>query len=255
MTSTVTRKELLNVLNDLLQPQLYKDYCPNGLQVEGKNEIGKIVSGVTACQALIDAAIDHKADCILVHHGVFWHGDQGALVGMKKNRVKALLEHDINLIAYHLPLDGHDRLGNNAQLADKLQLEVMGPLLGAGKPEVGLVGRLLEPVTLSQFGDRVSTALGRVPQCIAGGDHKIQTLAWCSGAAQGFVEQAIQCGVDLYLSGEISEPTVHLAKENNIHYVAAGHHATERYGVQALAQYLMTMFAIEHQFIDIDNPV
>ena len=123
MTSTVTRKELLNVLNDLLQPQLYKDYCPNGLQVEGKNEIGKIVSGVTACQALIDAAIDHKADCILVHHGVFWHGDQGALVGMKKNRVKALLEHDINLIAYHLPLDGHDRLGNNAQLADKLQLE------------------------------------------------------------------------------------------------------------------------------------
>ncbi|PCJ20207.1 MAG: Nif3-like dinuclear metal center hexameric protein [Gammaproteobacteria bacterium] len=248
------RKDIVRVLDDLLRPHLFKDYCPNGLQVEGCTEINKIVSGVTACQALIDQAIEQQADCILVHHGIFWKGDSSVISGLKKNRIKALLDNDINLLAYHLPIDAHDRMGNNVQLAARLGIEIIGPMAGTGSPEIAMVGQLAEPLPIKVFGRRVEEALGRVPQLIECGDHQIKNIAWCTGAAQGYIEQACDYGVDAYLSGEISEPTVHVARENGVHYIAAGHHATERYGVQAVAEYLALTFGLEHQFIDIDNP-
>ncbi|PCI46174.1 MAG: Nif3-like dinuclear metal center hexameric protein [Moraxellaceae bacterium] len=251
----VEQKTLMRVLDDLLQPHLFKDYCPNGLQVEGHSQIENIVSGVTASQQLIDAAIEQQADCILVHHGILWNGDSSVISGIKKNRIKALLDHDINLIAYHLPLDAHSGMGNNVQLAARLGIEVIGPMAGTGTPELGMVGLLTEPLSVEAFGLRVEHALGRPPQLINGGDHAIKKIAWCTGAAQGFIEQACHYGVDAYLSGEISEPTVHIARESGVHYVAAGHHATERYGVQALGDYLALTFDIKHQFIDVDNPV
>lgn len=251
----VEQKTLIRVLDDLLQAHLFKDYCPNGLQVEGCPQIENIVSGVTASQQLIDAAIEQRADCILVHHGILWNGDSSVISGMKKNRIKALLDHDINLIAYHLPLDAHSAMGNNVQLAARLGIEVIGPMASTGTPELGMVGLLAEPLSVEAFGLQVEQALGRPPQLIKGGDHVIKNIAWCSGAAQGFIEQACSYGVDAFLSGEISESTVHIARESGIHYVAAGHHATERYGVQALGDYLALTFDIKHQFIDVDNPV
>lgn len=249
------RKDLVRVINDLLQPHLFKDYCPNGLQVEGRDEIARIVSGVTACQALIDQAIEQRADCILVHHGLFWKGDSGVISGLKRNRIKALLDHGINLLAYHLPLDAHDRIGNNAQLAARLEIDIIGPMGGTGTPELAMVGQLAESMSVEAFGARVAAALERPPQIIRCGEHRVKTVGWCSGAAQGYIEQACDYGVDAYLSGEISEPTVHIARENAVHYLAAGHHATERYGVQALGDYLALTFGVEHQFIEIGNPV
>lgn len=251
----ITRTELLAYIDETLEPDRFKDYCPNGLQVEGKAHIETLVSGVTASEALLQVAIDAGADAVLVHHGYFWRGEDPRVISMKQRRLKLLLQHDINLIAYHLPLDAHQTLGNNAQLADKLDIEIDGRISGTGEPAIGLCGCLSEPRSLSDFARHITQRLGREPMVVAGHERPITTIGWCSGAAQTYLQQAADLGLDAFLSGEISEPTVHMARELGIHYIAAGHHATERYGVQALGEALAAHFKIRHHFIDIDNPV
>lgn len=247
-------KELLNYSNNLLEIERFNDYCPNGLQVEGKSEIKKIVSGVTASQALIDAAIEAKADVLLVHHGYFWKGEDARIIGLKYQRISKLLEAGINLVAYHLPLDAHPLYGNNAKLAEILELDIAGkfPL---GAEAVGMYGRLKGAMSAAELSQLLATTFEREPLHIGEDSDQIQTIAWCSGAAQGYIEAAAELGVDAYLTGEISEQTVHIAREHGLHFYAAGHHATERYGVQALGEHLASHFDIEHQFIDIPNPV
>lgn len=229
------------------------DYCPNGLQVEGRPQVRRIVSGVTASQALLDAAVEAQADVVLVHHGYFWKNEDPRVVGIKQRRLKTLLSHDISLLAYHLPLDVHPEVGNNVQLAQMLGLTVEGPLEPDNPRSVGLVGSLDSPLAPVDFMHRVATTLGREPLMIEG-PGPIRRIAWCTGGAQGYIDQAVTAGVDAYLTGEVSEPTVHIARENGLSFFAAGHHATERYGVQALGEYLAKRFAIEHLFIDCPNP-
>lgn len=229
------------------------DYCPNGLQVEGRPQVRRIVSGVTASQALLDAAVEAQADVVLVHHGYFWKNEDPRVVGIKQRRLKTLLSHDISLLAYHLPLDVHPEVGNNVQLAKMLGLTVEGPLEPDSPRSVGLVGSLDSPLAPADFMRRVESALGREPLMIEGAE-PIRRIAWCTGGAQGYIDQAVTAGVDAYLTGEVSEPTVHIARENGLSFFAAGHHATERYGVQALGEYLAKRFAIEHLFIDCPNP-
>lgn len=247
--------QVLELLQNTLRPWAYSDYCPNGLQVEGKAEVQLLVTGVTACQALIDAAIELNADAILVHHGYFWKSENPCVVGLKRNRLKALLAHDISLLAYHLPLDGHAELGNNAQLAQRLGLTITGALYPDNPKQVGNMATLTPPMTVEAFSVRLAQALGQVPLHIAGTQEMISKVGFCTGAAQGFIDQAVVMGCDAYLSGEISEPTVHTAREAGIHYFAAGHHATERYGVQALGELLAQQLGVRHQFVDIANPV
>ncbi len=249
------RDHLLRVLDEALQTHRFQDYCPNGLQVEGREQVRRLVTGVTACQALIDAAIVEEADAILVHHGYFWKNEDQRVRGMKKQRLQSLLRHDISLFAYHLPLDAHPQMGNNAQLARRLGLHVEGGLEPDNPLSIGNVGRLDEPMSAEDFAAHVEAVLGRQALHIGDSQDEIETLAWCTGAAQGFIERAQAMGVDAYLSGEISEPTTHFARETGIHYFACGHHATERYGVQAVGEWLANEYGVEHVFIDIDNPV
>ncbi len=250
----VTIYALAAYLDDYLASAEFQDYAPNGLQIEGRAQVRRIVSGVSACGALIDAAIDRGADALLVHHGYFWKSEPLPIVGMKRRRIGRLLEHDISLLAYHLPLDAHSEYGNNAQLARVLDLEVDGPF-GAGRMPIGLHGRLRQPLAGVDFARFIAARLGREPLHIPGTADPIRTVAWCTGAAQGYIDAAVAAGVDAYLSGEISEPTVHVARETGVHYFACGHHATERYGVQALGEHLARTFDIDHEFVDIDNPV
>ncbi|RMQ39831.1 putative GTP cyclohydrolase 1 type 2 [Pseudomonas amygdali pv. mori] len=231
-----------------------QDYCPNGLQVEGRPQVMRIVSGVTASLALLDAAVEAQADLILVHHGYFWKGENPCVVGMKQRRLKTLLKHDISLLAYHLPLDVHPEVGNNVQLARQLDITVEGPLDPENSRVVGLIGSLSEPMTPRDFAHRVQDALGREPLLIEG-TRMIRRVGWCTGGGQNYIDQALLEGVDLFLSGEASEQTFHSARENDISFIAAGHHATERYGVQALGDYLARRFALEHIFIDCPNPI
>ena len=230
------------------------DYCPNGLQVEGRPQVRRIVSGVTASQALLDAAVEAEADVLLVHHGYFWKGENPCVTGMKQRRLKTLLSQDISLLAYHLPLDLHPDVGNNVQLARELEILVEGPLEPDNPRTVGLVGTLAEPMSARDFARRVARVLGREPLLVEGPE-MIRRIGWCTGGGQGYIDQAIAAGVDLYLTGEASEQTVHSARENGISFIAAGHHATERYGVRALGDYLARHFALEHLFIDCPNPV
>lgn len=229
------------------------DYCPNGLQVQGRSQVQRIVSGVTASQALLDAAVEADADLVLVHHGYFWKNEDPRVVGIKQRRLKTLLCHDISLLAYHLPLDVHPEVGNNVQLARVLGLTVDGALEPENPRSVGLVGSLDTPLSPAEFSQRIAAALGREPLMVDS-LHLIKRIAWCTGGAQGYIDQAVAAGVDAYLTGEVSEPTVHIARENGLSFFAAGHHATERYGVQALGDYLAKRFAIEHIFIDCPNP-
>jgi dinuclear metal center YbgI/SA1388 family protein len=251
----------LDALNDFLSacmhPEEFQDYCPNGLQVEGRPEIRKLVSGVTASQALLDAAIQSGADAILVHHGFFWRDEAAEVVGMKKRRLAALLKADVSLFAYHLPLDAHPRLGNNACFGKLLGLEhdVQRPLHPGSANSVGSIGDYGQPLPVAALLDRITDVTGRAPLHIGNGDDSVKTVAWCTGAAQGYLEAAITARADVFITGEVSEQTVHIAREEGIHFVAAGHHATERYGVQALAEHAANELALEHQFIDIDNPV
>lgn len=243
---------LNHYLNTLLQPERFNDYCPNGLQVEGKQEIQKIVTGVTASMALLQAAAEAKADAILVHHGYFWRGDALPITGIKKRRIQFLLQHDINLLAYHLPLDAHTELGNNVMLAKQLGLTVTGR---AGNKDMLLLAELNQPQTLQTLVETIARKLQRTPQVIGDLNKPIKQIALCTGAAQGYIEQAVEAGVDVYISGEISEQTVHVARESGMSYISAGHHATERYGIQALGEHLAQKFDFQHEFIDIDNPV
>jgi len=246
----VKREDIVNYCDDYLDIGIFKDYCPNGLQVEGKAAIKKIISGVTASQALIDAAIEQQADLLLVHHGFFWKGENPVLTGIKKRRLKALLLNDMNLLAYHLPLDANKHLGNNILLAKKLGIK---PEQYFSTNDIALLGTI-EKQTGNEFRQCIANVLDRVPLHIEA-DRMINRVALCTGAAQSYINQAIDLGVDAFISGEVSENTWHIAKENNIHYFAAGHHATERYGVQALGEHLAAQFDLKHTFIDINNPI
>ena len=246
------RDELMRYLDELLESARFKDYCPNGLQVEGRPEIRRIVAGVTASQALVDQAVARGADALLVHHGWFWRGEDGRVTGFRKKRLQTLLAHDINLIAYHLPLDGHAEFGNNAQLAQRLDWTVEGRF---GEQDVGWYGRLNESRTLGEVAHRVSAELGREALVIGAQAQQVSRIAWCSGGAQSLFEAALSLGVQAFLSGEISEQHVHLARESGVAYLAVGHHASERYGIQALAAHLAGKFGLDCTFIDIDNPV
>lgn len=250
----VQLKDLLNYSNNILEIERFNDYCPNGLQVEGQPEVRKIVSGVTASQALIDAAIEEKADALLVHHGYFWKGEDPRIIGLKYKRISRLIEAGINLLAYHLPLDAHPLYGNNAKLAEILDFNVAGSF-PAENAAVGMYGTLKTPMSAADFSEKVASTLGQKPLHIGENSEQIHTVAWCSGAAQSYIEAAAELGVDAYLTGEVSEQTVHIARECGIHFYAAGHHATERYGVQALGEHLAAHFSLNHQFIDIPNPV
>ena len=245
-------EELDKYLNLLLQPERFNDYCPNGLQVEGKREINKIVTGVTASYALLEAALQANADGVLVHHGYFWRGEALPITGIKKRRIQFLLQHDINLFAYHLPLDIHLELGNNVMLAKQLGLKVTG---WAGEKNMLALTELNPPQTLKEFAKLIEAQLKRTPQVIGDLNKPINRIALCTGAAQGYIEQALAANVDVYISGEISEQTVHVARETGLSYISAGHHATERYGVQALGEHLAQKFNLKHEFIDIENPV
>ena len=250
----ITNKDLLKHMSELLQANKIKDYCPNGLQVEGREDIKKIVTGVTASQALIDEAIELQADAILVHHGYFWKGEDPCVKGMKKQRLKALLSNDINLYAYHLPLDIHPSLGNNAQLANLLDIETLGGLEQTNPFSVAMQGRFQTPLSHADLGKRLRSVLGS--NVLSEGDDAamIKSVAWCTGGGQGYIDMAAEQGIDAFISGEVSEQTIHTAREMNIHFFAAGHHATERYGAKALGQHLAETFDLDVEFIDIPNP-
>ncbi|KKD59420.1 metal-binding protein [Grimontia sp. AD028] len=248
--------QLESLLNDFLKPFAIKDYCPNGMQVEGKTEVKKIVTGVTASQALIDAAIEQGADALLVHHGYFWRGESEPLKGMKFKRIKALIENGINLYAYHLPLDVHPEVGNNAQLAKLLGIEQRGGLEDGNPNSVAVWGELPNAMSAKEFSELLAMKLNREPLHIESGVAKsIKTVGWCTGGGQDFIDLAASKGMDAFVSGEISERTTYSARELAIHYFSAGHHATERYGVKALGEWLANEHGFDVTFIDIDNPV
>jgi dinuclear metal center YbgI/SA1388 family protein len=228
-------KQLVNYTRQLLQVERFVDYCPNGLQVEGKPNVNKIVTGVSASMDLLQAAKQAGADAVLVHHGYFWKNEDACVVGMKRQRIQFLLENEMSLLAYHLPLDAHPELGNNAQLAKVLALELE---TYSGNQNLIAQGRLSHTQTLAAFADFLGAQLGRTPLVIGDLTRPVKTLAWCTGGAQGYMADAIALGVDLFISGEISEQTVHLARESGVAYISAGHHATERYGVKALGEHI-----------------
>lgn len=248
------RSDLVAYLAEFLQVDKFRDYAPNGLQIEGAEEIHKIVTGVTACQPLIDIAAQRNADALLVHHGFFWKSEPEQIVGMKQRRIKALLVNDINLMGYHLPLDAHPVVGNNATLAEKLGIVDAEPIEGVAQ---GLIwrGKLESAVSATQFKADIAAALGRAPLHIGSDDRMVQTVAWCTGGAQDYLDIAAQYGLDAFISGEVSERTFHSAMEQGIEYYSAGHHATESYGIQALGEHLAREFGLEHEFVDISNPV
>jgi len=250
----ISRHDLLSFLDNTLQPSKIKDYCPNGLQVEGANDIKHIVTGVTASQALIDAAILEGADTILVHHGYFWKGENQAITSLKKNRIKSLLMADINLIAYHLPLDIHPIIGNNAQLAQLFNIVDVEGLEFGNKQSVAVKGNLKESQTVNELAKVIENKLGRSPLVEGDSNKVIKTVAWCSGGGQNFIEMAGEQGIDAFITGEVSEQTIHLAREYDIAFFAAGHHATERYGAKALGELISEKLDVSVSFIDIDNP-
>lgn len=251
----VKLQDFLDYCDRLLDVDSYQDYCPNGLQIEGRSEVRRVVCGVSASQALIDQAVACEADLLLVHHGYFWKGEDPVIRGMKQRRIKTLLAHGISLVAYHLPLDGHDSLGNNARLARRWGWAVEGRFGHGPNGGIAMHGSLPSVLTATELARQIGRDLGRQAQLIEGGEQPISRVGWCSGAAQDYLEQAAAMGLDAFVSGEISERTVHSARELGIHYIAAGHHATERYGVEALGVHLADKFSVKNQFIDIDNPV
>lgn len=246
----------LNELRDYIESELavsrFRDYCPNGLQVEGRAEVRRIATGVTASQAVLEAATAWGADAILVHHGYFWRSEDAAITGIKKRRVAHLLKHDISLLAYHLPLDAHPLMGNNAQLGARLGFIERGRF---GEQEIAMHGSLTQPQTLQQLVRHIQLTLQQEPRVIGHANPDIARIAWCSGGGQGYFEQAVALGVDAFLTGEISEQNVHVAQETGVAFIAAGHHATERFGVQALGEHLAARFNLEHRFFDQDIPV
>ena len=251
----IDRDQLVKFLNNELQSEKIRDYCPNGLQVEGKATISRIVTGVTASQALLDAAVAVNADAILVHHGYFWKNETAQVTGIKKKRLQTLLCHDINLLAYHLPLDVHPTLGNNAQLGLLLNAENITAVAAAEPNGVLMQGELAAVLSAEHIAQQLENTLGRKVLLHAiDNSAAVSKLAWCTGGGQGYIEQAAAAGAQLFISGEVSEQTIHLSRELGIHFIAAGHHATERYGVKALGEFIARQLGLEVQFIDIDNP-
>lgn len=254
---SVTLSELTDYLEQYLRPAQYQDYCPNGLQVEGRPGIARLVTGVSACQRLLDEAIAWGADAVLVHHGYFWRGEAPQIVGMKRRRLATLLANDVSLLGYHLPLDAHPQVGNNACLGKLMGIHPdKQESLQPGVPgAVGNIGSLPQEVSAADFVALLASITGRSPLHVGAPDARVRRIAWCTGAAQGHIEAALVAGADLFVTGEASEQTVHIAREEGIQFVAAGHHATERYGVQALGEHLAAQFPLQHRFIDVDNPV
>ena len=251
----VSRESLLDAFDKLLQPAQFKDYGPNGLQVEGCAIVRRVVSGVTSSLALIEAAIDHKADAIFVHHGLFWRGQDGRVTGWMKQRLSRLLAHDINLFAYHLPLDAHPTLGNNVQLASRLDV-LLSDVPGEGRfgdQLLGVIGQC-QSQSAAAFSELVSERVGREVLLVGDADRLVQKVALCTGGAQSYFESAIAAGADVFVTGEISEPQAHYARESGVAYIACGHHASERYGAQAVADHVAQSLGLEHCFIDIPNP-
>ncbi|MCL1077232.1 Nif3-like dinuclear metal center hexameric protein [Parashewanella spongiae] len=250
----MTRNELISYLDNYLNVQQYKDYAPNGIQVEGRDQVRRIITGVTACQSLIEEAVKLNADAILVHHGYFWKGEPQVIVGMKQRRIKTLLMNDISLFGYHLPLDGHPVVGNNKQLGVKLG--ILNPTVIDGV-EQNLIwkGDLIEAIPASEFSNLINMKLNRKPLHIGEPNSLIKSVAWCTGGAQDYIDIVANLNIDAFISGEASERTFHSATEQTIHYFGAGHHATEKYGVQALGEHLANQFGLEHHFIDIPNPI
>ncbi len=245
-------KILGQAFDALLQPDKFRDYGPNGLQVEGDRDVQLLVSGVTASRALIEAAIDAQADAIVVHHGLFWRGQDGRVTGWMRERLRLLLTHGIHLFAYHLPLDAHPELGNNAQLARVLGLQADGRF---GEQDLGFVGAGAQTWSGAQaLADHVAATLGRSVICVGDSDRPVSRVAWCTGGAQAYFEAAIAQGVDAFITGEMSEPQAHLARETGVAFLACGHHATERYGAPALATHVAQALGLQHRFIEIDNP-
>ena len=244
--------DLRDYIGSKLEVSRFRDHSPNGVQVEGRDDIRRIATGVTASQAVLEAATAWDADAILVHHGYFWRSEDASITGIKKRRIAHLLQHDVSLLAYHLPLDAHPEWGNNAQLGKRLDFIEQGRF---GDQDIAFHGILVRPQTLALLTQGISERLLRQPQVIGELSSKIVSVAWCSGAAQGYFEQAIALGADAFLTGEISEQNVHVARETGVAFIAAGHHATERYGIQALGQHLADRFGLEHRFFDQDNPV
>lgn len=250
----VSLQQLLHYTDHLLQINAFSDYCPNGLQVEACDEVKKLVTGVTASEALIDAAIEEGADALLVHHGYFWKGEGQTITGRKARRISKLMRHGISLIAYHLPLDAHPEYGNNVQLARLLDFEITAGLDDSPMP-IGLTGKPRGQPTLAALGNRISQRLAREPLLIGDVNRPVNSVAWCTGAAQSYIDKAIERGVDCFITGEVSEPTFHAACESDIAFIAAGHHATERYGVKALGEHLQQQLGLACRFVDIANPV
>ncbi len=254
----VDSRVLASWLDDTLQAARFKDYCPNGMQVEGRSEVGHIITGVTASEALLRAAVERGADAVLVHHGWMWRNEDRRVIGTRRTRMALTLKNDLNLYAYHLPLDAHPTLGNNAQLARVLGLSAArrddGAPLTCGQDGLIWLGEASGLTTLGQLGERVAQRLGRPPLVVGDPDQPLATIAWCTGGAQGMMADAVDAGASVYLTGEVSESTVHLARETGVGFIAAGHHATERYGVQALGQAVAERFGVKVEFVDIDNP-
>jgi dinuclear metal center YbgI/SA1388 family protein len=245
------RSDIDSFLQAMLRPEAFRDYGPNGLQVEGRREVRRLVSGVTASLAFIDAAIADGADALFVHHGLFWRGQDGRLTGWLKERVKRLLAADVSLFAYHLPLDAHAELGNNAQLGVRLGLAADARF---GEQELGFVGSAGPIATAAALADAARAALQREPVVVVGDGRVLRRIAWCTGGAQGYFESAVAAGADAFVTGEISEPQAHLARETGVAFLACGHHATERYGAPAVAAHVAERFGLTHRFIEIENP-
>ena len=250
----IGRDELSMALDAELCVERFKDYCPNGLQVEGKAEIAVLVSGVTACQALLDRAVALQADAILVHHGYFWRGEDQRLVGMRARRIKTLLTADINLFAYHLPLDCHPTLGNNAGLGQAMGLTGFGSINPNDKSHPVFQGSFVKAQTRTQIAEGLRGELQREVIMVGSGDTAVTSVVWCTGGGQNYIDEAADAGADLFVTGEISEQTVHVARERGIAFIAAGHHATERYGVRRLGSWIADHYGVQHHFIDIDSP-
>ncbi|MFK7160966.1 Nif3-like dinuclear metal center hexameric protein [Marinospirillum sp. MEB164] len=251
---SIALTQLVQQINAWLNVEQFQDYCPNGLQVEGRDRVRRVVTGVTASQALIDRAVATQADAILVHHGYFWKGEAAPLIGYKGRRIKSLMQADISLLAYHLPLDEHPLWGNNQQLAIIMGWEVEGSMAGESW-QYGLHGCLPTPLSAQQFADRLAQRLGQPPLHLAGHQRPLKRIAWCTGAAHAGLVRAAELGVDAYVTGEASEQSLHLARELGVDFFAAGHHATERGGVQALGQVLAEQLGLEVEFVDLPNPV
>ena len=255
---SVSRQQLLARFDQMLQPERFKDYGPNGLQVEGKAQVRTIVSGVTASVALIEAAVERGADAIFVHHGLFWRGQDGRVTGWMRQRLALLLAHDINLLAYHLPLDAHPQWGNNAQLGQRLGLQAFEGEAGRfGEAQLGFIGGRADGTVFAHpraLADSVEAALGRPVTLVTGRGEPLRTIAWCTGGAQGYFEAAIAAGAQAFITGEISEPQAHYAREMGVSFIACGHHASERYGARAVAAQVAAELGLVHEFVDIDNP-